>query len=426
MTSNGTKNGSIHRPKTGIKVIVVGAGFGGLGAAIECHRNGHDVEIYEQFAELKSLGDIISFGPNAGRIFHRWGTAPGEVADRMRAFSIDLRAYGFNIHKYDTGEVVINQRTPEPDRAAPNFNGHRGELHAIVYEHATVELGIPIHLGNKIRNYFEEEGQAGIILDNGEKVAGDVVLAADGVRSKARKIVLGYEDKPKSSGYAVWRAWFTNEDMLADPETAQFCNNGDTFNGWIGPDMHLLFSTIKNGADCCWVLTHPDEHDIDESWSFPGKLSEVLEALKDWDPMCRRIVGKTPASRLVDWKLPGGAHLVVGRLAHPFLPTSAQGAAQAVEDGVTIATCLRLCGGKEHIPTAVRAHERIRYERVREAQKTGESTRDMWHKTDWDRVKDDPTVIQFPRLAWIFEHDAEKHAEKVYEEVAKQVLTDGA
>lgn len=89
----------------------------------------------------------------------------------MRAFSIDLRAYGFNIHKYDTGEVVINQRTPEYDRTAPNFNGHRGELHAVVYEHATVELGIPIHLGNKIRTYFEEEGRAGIILENGEKVS---------------------------------------------------------------------------------------------------------------------------------------------------------------------------------------------------------------------------------------------------------------
>ncbi|KAK8867625.1 FAD/NAD(P)-binding domain-containing protein [Apiospora arundinis] len=433
MTSNDTTNGSTQRPKTGIKVIVVGAGFGGLGAAIECHRNGHDVEIYEQFDELKSLGDIISFGPNAGRIFHWWGVkGPGEVADRMRSFSIDLRAYGFNIHKFDTGEIVINQKTPEYDRTAPNFNGHRGELHSVVYEHATIELGIPIHLGNKIRTYFEEDGQAGIVLENGDKVAGDVVLAADGVRSKARKSVLGYEDKPKSSGYAVWRSWFTNEDMLADPETAQFCNNGDTFNGWIGPDMHFLFSTIKNGADCCWVLTHPDEHDIDESWSFPGKLSEVLEAVKTWDPMCSRIISKTPEARLVDWKLvyrdplptwvsPGARILLLGDSAHPFLPTSAQGAAQAIEDGVTIATCLRLGGGKDAVPTAVRAHEKIRYERVRAAQKTGESTRDMWHKTDWSKVKDDPTLIQFPRLAWIFDHDAEKHAEEVYEEVAKQV-----
>jgi len=218
--------------------------------------------------------------------------------------------------------------------------------------------------------------------------------------------------------------------MLADPETAKFCNNGDTFNGWIGPDMHFLFSTIKNGSDCCWVLTHPDEHDIDESWSFPGKLSEVKEAIKDWDPMCTRIVSKTPEEKLVDWKLvyrdplptwvsPKARILLLGDSAHPFLPTSAQGAAQAIEDGATIAVCLER-GGKSGVPAAVKAHEKIRYDRVKAVQKTGETTRDNWHKTDWQKVKEKPQSIEFPREDWILEFDAEKHAEKVFDEVLAQ------
>lgn len=263
------------------------------------------------------------------------------------------------------------------------------------------------------------------------KITGDVVIAADGVKSKAREVVLGYEDKPKSSGYAIWRTWFPNNDMLADPATRQFCENGDTFNGWIGADIHFLFSTLKGGADCCWVLTHKDEHDIDESWSFPGKLSEVLEAIKEWDPLVTKIIEKTPEERLVDWKLvyrdplptwvsPEGRILLLGDSAHPFLPTSAQGAAQAVEDGVNIAVCLRR-GGKSDVPQAVRAHERIRYERVKAVQKTGETTRDLWHKVDWAAVKEDPASVQMPRLEWILEHDTEKHAEEVYEEVAAQV-----
>ncbi|KAI0451370.1 hypothetical protein F5B21DRAFT_516774 [Xylaria acuta] len=428
MATNGSRtNGTTSRPPTGIKVIVVGAGFGGLGAAIECHRQGHDVEIYEAFPELKQLGDIISFGPNAGRIFYRW--ADGEIVRRMRPLSIDLRKYGFNIHKYDTGEIVINQPTPEYSVEAPNFNGHRGELHEVVFNYARDDLGIPIHLGNRISTYFEDENESGIVLETGTQISADVVIAADGVRSKARKTVLGYEDKPKSSGYAVWRAWFPNKDMIADPLTAQFCESGDTFNGWIGPDMHLLFSTIKNGSDCCWVLTHPDEHDIDESWSFPGKLSEVKEAIKDWDPMCTRIVSKTPEETLVDWKLvyrdplptwvsPSARILLLGDSAHPFLPTSAQGATQALEDGVCIAVCLRR-GGKENVPVSVRAHEKIRYERVRATQKTGESTRDMWHKTDWAKVKEHPEIIQFPRQDWIFDFDTEKNAEEMYDGVVK-------
>ena len=301
----------------------------------------------------------------------------------------------------------------------------------MVFDYAREELGIPIRLNRKIDQYFEDSEQAGIILDNGERIAADVVIASDGVRSRARKAVLGYEDKPVSSGYAVWRAWFPNKDMLADPETAQFCNNGDTFNGWIGPDMHFLFSTIKNGSDCCWVLTHPDEHDIDESWSFPGKLSEVKEAIQDWDPTCWRIISKTPAERLVDWKLvyrdplptwvsPKGRILLLGDSAHPFLPTSVQGATQALEDGVTIAVCLRLAG-KESVPGAVRTHERIRYDRVKAVQKTGETTRDMWHKTDWEHAKKHPESIQLPREDWIFGHDAEKHAETVFEDVREEI-----
>lgn len=157
--------------------------------------------------------------------------------------------------------------------------------------------------------------------------------------------------------------------MIKDPRTKEFCENGDTFNGWIGPDVHFLFSTIKNGSDCCWVLTHKDEHDIDESWSFPGKIEEVYEVLEGWDPICKAIVEKTPS--LVDWKLvyrdplPTWVSnkrriLLLGDSAHPFLPTSAQGATQAMEDGTTLAICLRRAG-KENVQAALKTHEEIRY-----------------------------------------------------------------
>jgi 2-polyprenyl-6-methoxyphenol hydroxylase-like FAD-dependent oxidoreductase len=142
---------------------------------------------------------------------------------------------------------MINQKSPPPNPEAPVFNGHRGEFHSIVFNYVKDDLKIPIHLGCRISKYFETEIEAGITLESGENVSGDVVIGADGVRSKARQLVLGYEDKPKSSGYAVFRAWFTNEEMIKDPETKHFCENGDTFNGWIGPDVHFLFSTIKNG-----------------------------------------------------------------------------------------------------------------------------------------------------------------------------------
>ncbi|KAF3762820.1 FAD/NAD(P)-binding domain-containing protein [Cryphonectria parasitica EP155] len=416
------------KPSTGIKVVIVGAGFGGLTAAIECRRQGHDVAIYESFPELKTLGDIISFGANAGRILYRWGNSPGEITDRMRKLSIDLREYGFRIHKWDTGEVMLHQKTPEMNPETPVLNGHRGELHRVVFDYAKDELDIPIHLGQNVSEYFEDDNHAGIILNSGEKVIADVVVGADGVRSKARELVLGYEDRPRPSGYAIWRAWFPNTDMIKDPRTKEFCENGDTFNGWIGPDVHFLFSTIKNGSDCSWVLTHKDEYDIDESWSFPGKLEDVFKVLEGWDPTCKAIVEKTPS--LVDWKLvyreplPTWVSqkqrlLLLGDSAHPFLPTSTQGATQAMEDGVTLGVCLRRAG-RDHVQAALKTHEEIRYERVKAVQKTGETTRDMWHKTDWEKVKQDPSSIALPREDWIHFHDAEAHAEDVFDDIFRK------
>ncbi|KAK4554098.1 hypothetical protein LTR86_008939 [Recurvomyces mirabilis] len=416
-----------ERPMSGIKVLIVGAGFGGLCAAIECHRQGHTVELYESFKDLKVLGDIISFGANAGRIFRRWFTSSGDrISDRLDPLAIKLQNYGFNIHKYDTGEIVMNQKSPPPNPEAPVFNGHRGEFHQIVFNYVKDELGIPIHLGSRINKYYETHASAGIELADGTTCTADVVIGADGVRSKARELVLGFADKPKSSGYAVFRAWFTNEKMLADPETRHFCENGDTFNGWIGPDVHFLFSTIKNGSDCCWVLTHIDDKDIDESWSFPGKLEDAYKVFDGWDPMCKRIISKTPEDKLVDWKLvyrdplprwvsDGGRTMLLGDSAHPFLPTSAQGATQAMEDGVTIAITLREAG-KDNVAAATRAFQDIRYDRVKAVQKTGETTRDMWHKADWDKVKTNPDSIKMPREEWIHGHDAEKHAESMVKE----------
>lgn len=160
--------------------------------------------IYESFPELKQLGDIITFGSNAGRIFARWSN--GLVTRRFRPLCSDTRdaaggpARGFHIRKWDTGEVVLHQPPMPYDPEAPYFSGHRGELHEVVFKYARDELGIPIHLDTKVEDYFESDDEAGIVLESGEKVIGDVVIAADGVRSKARKIVLGYEDKPKSSG----------------------------------------------------------------------------------------------------------------------------------------------------------------------------------------------------------------------------------
>ena len=231
-----------------IKVLIIGAGFAGLTAAIECHRHGHTPVILESFSSLKSLGDIISFGPNAGNIFSRWRGIPEKLSP------ICIKTDGLHYRSWD-GEYLFYQKWDEREKEfGPKFNGHRGEIHEIVYRYA-VELGIEIRLGQRVSEYFEDEVGCGVV-SNGEPIEADVVLGADGVRSKARRLVLGYDDKPKPSGYAIYRAWFDSEELRSNPRTRFMVEKGDMHCGWLGPDVHFLAASIKDGKEFSWVCTH--------------------------------------------------------------------------------------------------------------------------------------------------------------------------
>lgn len=182
------------------------------------------------------------------------------------------------------------------------------------------------------------------------------------------------------------------------------------------------------------MLTHKDSADIDEDWQFPGKKAEVLENLKGWAPIVHDLVNATPEDRLVDYKLvfrdplptfisPKARIALIGDAAHPFLPTSIQGASQSMEDGVTLAITLEKSGNGD-VPRAIRAYEAIRYERVHKAQKTGVTTREQWHRADWDQIWKDPTMLHLKRDAWLLDFDAETHAYGVIDDVLKKLDED--
>ncbi|TPX13501.1 uncharacterized protein E0L32_005972 [Thyridium curvatum] len=411
-----------NQPPTGIKVIIVGAGFGGLTAAIECDRKGHSVTVFEKVADLKPLGDIISFGQNSSRIFQKWPGVWEEIQPIMH------QTDKFHYHDWQ-GRFVTTQSFAEEHAAwGPRVNCHRGELHQIVYRHALAR-GIDIRLGQNVTNYFEDDEGAGIEA-NGETHRADLVLAGEGVRSRGRKIVLGFEDPPQPSGYAVYRAWFAT-DELAKNDLTKHLVDGDTHNGWMGQDIHFLTAAVKNGKEMSWVCTHKDEADIEESWQFPGNKEDVLKCLEGWDPVVLEVVKATPPDRLFDFKLvyrdplptfisPKARIALIGDAAHPFLPTSIQGASQSMEDGVTMAVCLEKAG-KEHITDAVRVYEKIRYERVHKVQATGVSTRDGWHKADWDAIWKNPEGLHLKREEWILNFDCEEHAASEYPKVLQEL-----
>lgn len=406
-------------PSSGIRVIVVGAGFAGLAAAIECDRKGHHVTILDKVSELKPLGDIISFGQNAGRIFAKW---PG-IMEQFE--SIIHQSNSLTYHSWRGDAVTTQHFASELDTWGRRVNGHRAELHRIVFEHAK-QRGIEIRVGRHVTGYFETDSEAGVLCDDGDKYTADVVLAAEGVKSPGRRIVLGFDDKPQPSGYAIYRAWFSTEKLKENPLTRRFVE-GDSHNGWIGRDIHFLAAAIKGGAEISWVCTHKDEAGIEESWQFPGKVEDVLKVLDGWAPEVLEMVKATPEDRLFDYKLvfrdplptfisPKNRIALIGDAAHPFLPTSIQGASQAMEDGVVVAACLDN-SGKKNVAEAMRVYEKLRYERVHKIQATGVTTRNKWHQADWDAIYKDPTLLHLKREPWILGFDVEENAYKEYEKV---------
>ncbi|CBX97264.1 hypothetical protein IAQ61_007324 [Plenodomus lingam] len=426
-----------HPSPTSISIIIVGAGFAGLALAIECERKGHTVVILEKAAnvsEVTRYGDIISFDPNGARHFARWTG----VLEAMRAVArkttwLDL---------YDWKGTFVTRQDFSGERGwGPRINGHRGELYEIIYRYA-VERGVEIRWGKRVSGYFEEGEEedggprAGVVLDGGVKMVGDVVVAAEGVRSKGRKIVLGFDDKPKSSGYAVYRSWFPGDVIRENPLLKHLVEQ-DSHLGFIGPDMHFLVSSLKDGKEFNWVFTHVDDGNIEESWQFPGRVEDCLKYVEGWAPIVQEIVRSTPKdARLIDFKLvfrdplptfisPKQRIALVGDAAHPFLPTSIQGASQSIEDGVVLAACLELAGKKD-IPLAVRAYEKIRYERVHRAQAMGVKTRERWHKANWEEIAKNPESIHLAREAWLLNFDAEQDCYERFPEVARELREEKA
>jgi 2-polyprenyl-6-methoxyphenol hydroxylase-like FAD-dependent oxidoreductase len=411
-------------PPSGISLIIVGAGFAGLTAAIECHRKGHAVTLLDKSPSLAPLGDIISFGQNSSRFFAKW---PG-VMDALQP--LIHKSDVFHFHDW-TGKFVTTQSFAEEHRRwGQRVNGHRGEIHQVLLRHA-IDRGVDVRLGCNVVEYFEDEEGAGVVTENGERFTADVVLAAEGVRSRGRKLVLGFEDKPLPSGYAVFRTWFPADELLKNEKTRHLVEKGDSHNGWIGEDVHFLAAAIKDGKELSWVCTHKDERSIEESWQFPGRIEDVLRVVDGWDPVVVELVKLTPPERLFDYKLvfrdplptfisPNARTALIGDAAHPFLPTSIQGASQAMEDGVVLAACLDKAG-KGKVQEALRVWERIRYERVHKIQQTGVTTREQWHKADWDAIWKDPESLHLKREAWILDFDAEADAYASYDAVREKL-----
>lgn len=416
-----------------LHVLIVGGGFGGLTAAIECRRRGMDVTVIETYPTSLAYGDIIDFFPNGGRIIEAW--EDGRVGRALMRVCIN-QGDQLQYCKADGTVIWAEDWILEPHHFWRQYGGHRGQMHKVILEYAE-ELGVEFRYGDRVVRYVDDGARKpGVVTASGREYSADVVVAADGPRSVSRQQVLGLPDTKVNSGYAIFRAHFNlTEEHRKNPALEIFCDpTTDMTKLWVAKDLHMIIYTWNKGKDIGWVLTHKDTEDIGESWSFPGKKADVLACLAEggFEQRLSEVVQATPDAKIVDYKLvwrdplatwlsPSARTVVIGDAAHCHLPTSAQGGSQAMEDGVALAVCLRRAAGD--VPLALRVMERIRFNRSHVTHMASITVRDGYHNFDFDGdgILENPQVLNLPRPEWVIEYDIERESEEHFEKLAADV-----
>ncbi|CAG9994342.1 unnamed protein product [Clonostachys byssicola] len=404
---------------TGINMLIVGAGIGGLSLAIEAHRKGHTVRIIEKRAELSALGDTIALESSAIRTMLRsW---PG-FAERAAAVCIDP---GYNFYA-ENGDYLGTYSMGDPD--LPPILAHRIEYHHLLYDYLR-ELGIEVELGKACADYFEEEGYGGVVLEGGIKITADVVVAADGVGSSSWKLVVGKPVNAVPSGFAIYRCNFPlgpaleSSSMLRD----RYGQYKTRFEFFLAPHGVLVFSLTPRRMS--FMLGHPASLTSSEKWAGTVDKAECLPFVKGWDPICTEIINAAPPDSIIDWNLvwrdpqenwvsPKGRIVQIGDASHPFLPSAGYGGTQAQEDSMSLPECLRQAG-KVNIPLALRVHNKLRFERVACCQRLGFMNRELILNVRRQGSLENLAMIHGD---WLYKHDPEKYAEEEFQECASSIL----
>lgn len=312
--------------KKTMAVSIVGAGICGLATAVACKRAGAKVVVFEAAPKLLPLGTAISVWPNALGCLSSWDLA-NDVAAVGHPFKrvVTRQLDGSPIFDFDLAD--LHQKHGEVSRCVT-----RADLHALLAAQLSPD---ELRLNTPVDAVRPTDCDATLTLADQSEVVADLVVVADGARSRLRAQVIG-EDAMRPAGYgAVLGLAPTWSTPIGWGETPEACE-------YYGPNGR--FGVFRTGAaQTYWffvssdIAQTPSAVQADPAW--------VMAQLRDWPAFMRDLVAATPADQMPQvafydrapakhWG--NGRVLVAGDAAHPMLPNFGQGANQAIEDAYAI------------------------------------------------------------------------------------------
>ncbi|MCJ2877404.1 FAD-dependent monooxygenase [Rhizobium pusense] len=354
-----------------LKVVVAGAGIGGLAAAAAMHRQGLDVTVIEQTRALAEVGAGLQVSPNAAKVLRGLGLEEGlkQAACTPEAFC------GYD---WDSGQELY--RTPlagSHDRlyGAGYYQVHRADLHALLASAVPSER---LRLATKIVEAGQEADHAWVKLADGDVIKADVVIGADGIRSAVRKAV-GPAPEPKYTGMTAFRGLIPASKVPASVERVAA--------NWQGPRGHVIHYYLRGFEMLNIVAIMEVDSWTEESWSLPVEKQEMLALFEGWHPTLLHLLSHI--EQPFRWGLYGraptelwgnGRISLLGDAVHPMVPFLAQGAAMAMEDGYVLGGLL---GKYRDTPVeALRKYEAERRPRANRVQQNSLERAATIHEAD--------------------------------------------
>ncbi|RDW57349.1 hypothetical protein BP5796_12799 [Coleophoma crateriformis] len=384
-----------------LRVIVVGAGtspkykigmqcsnefylgLGGLSTAISLARRGHQVVVLESTVELLAIGAGVALPP----LTRRWFESEGVLElDDPTCVSLD----GIQIARWDTDDLVV--RTTANPVGKLNAIYH-GDLQLALLSRAQQLENIEIRFGARVVDINVEDNV--VFVATGDRVEGDLIIAADGVKSTIKhKICPPEACQAESTGEAAYRLTIPRQLLENDDELLSLVQCSWSHR-WDGPGSHVVVYPVRNHQLLNVVLIHPDDGQGKESWTTVTEKHHVVTAFRAWNSKIHKLIDLAPAE-VPNFRLflyppspvwTKGSTILLGDACHAMLPYLGQGVAQAVEDAIAITTVLSTIKNKTQLPLATRAYEVSRKERVDRIQAASYQARQHLHLKDENAQK---------------------------------------